>query len=177
MRKDERRHAERQAQQREKRHKYHAQNNLRNHNGQHRKVFHGAFGAQLYLGKTVGAQRAHRGGAKAGRKRQHKAVAKRLEHGAVAKQRFVPPERKAAPHTADLAFVERIQNDKHDGQIQNNDDKAEIQVRQPGAVFHSRPSSSVVCVTRLYSEIIRLVSTISTTLSAAANGQLCAFIS
>ena len=35
------------------------------------------------------------------------------------------------------------------------------------------PSSSVVCVTRLYSEIIRLVRIISTTLSAAAKGRLC----
>ena len=42
--------------------------------------------------------------------------------------------------------------------------------RKTEFTFHSSPSSSLECVTRLYSEIISVVSSMSTTASAAANG-------
>ena len=173
MGEDERRHAEGQADEREERHEHHAQDDLGDHDGKHGHIFHGTFGAKLHLGEAVSTQRADDRRAEAGAQRQNDAVAQRLEHGGVPEQRFVPFERKAAPHRADLAFVERIDDNEHDGQIQNGRDNADIDVGQFCTVFHKMPSSSVVCVTRLYSEIIRLVRIISTTLSAAAKGRLC----
>src|SRR5699024_1020999 len=122
-------------------------------------------------------QRADDGRGKAGAHAQHHAVHQRLEHGAVGEQRFVPAQGKAAPDAGDLVVVERIHRHQRDGQVQDDKDDAEEHGGQLRAVLHSRPSSSVEWVTRLYTEIISEVSSINTTLSAAANGQLCAFIS
>ncbi len=142
--------------QREERHEHHAQDDLGDHDGKHGHIFHGTFGAKLHLGEAVSTERADDRRAEAGAQRQNDAVAQRLERGSIPEQRSVPFERKAAPHRADLAFVERIDDNEHDGQIQNGRDNADM-LGSFVRFFIRCPPSSVVCVTRLYSEIIRLV--------------------
>ncbi len=169
-------HAERDAQHPEKCHEHHAQNDFGGHEGQAGEVFDHPAAAGAHPVEPDGTQRAHHPGGKTGGKPQNQAVAQRLEHGLIRKQGAVPFQREAAPHAGKLALVEGVENDQGDGQIDDDQPQGQINRGKGDAAlfFHSRPSSRVVWVTRLYSPIIRLVRSISTTLSAAAKGQLWA---